>query len=377
MPDRSNIEEFVKKARIVHRNKYDYSLANYTLSRVKINIVCPDHGLFKMVPNAHLRKQGCPKCGRHKTVLALCLNQTEFLKKAVAVHGNKYDYSRTDYKNSHVKLDIICTKHGLFQQTPTKHMAGQGCPRCARELPHYNSLTTKTFIEKAKAIHGNKYDYSLVAYRKSCKKIKILCPDHGLFEQSPNNHLMGMKCVKCALKINADSRKYNTQEFIRKAMLVHKNKYDYSEVDYKKCEIKIKIKCHNHGVFIQTPASHLAGKGCPFCLDSQGELKISDLLNSMNIKYEREKKFTDCKNIRLLPFDFYIPSMNACIEYDGKQHFNPVDYYGGITAYEDLKKKDAIKNRYCLNNEIKLIRIPYTKKSREDIEDILKRELTI
>jgi hypothetical protein len=149
---------------------------------------------------------------------------------------------------------------------------------------------------------------------------------------------------------------------------IHKNRYEYDYVDYKRCDIKIKIKCKIHGIFFQTPASHLSGKGCPLCLESQGELKIAEFLDSEKIKYEREKTFKDCRHKHNLFFDFYIPDFNISIEYDGKQHFGPVDYYGGFPSYNYLKKTDAIKNNYCLTNGIKLIRIPYTKKSRNEPE---------
>jgi hypothetical protein len=371
---RSNRQEFIKKAINVHRDKYDYSMVEYTFSSSLVNIVCPLHGVFKQRPNAHLRGQGCPICGRIRTNLKTCLGQDKFINESLVSHGDKYDYSLVKYRTGGELIKIVCPKHGLFEQKPGKHMRGQGCPKCARELKRYNELSTKEFLEKAEKIHGNRYDYSLVNYNKSYKKIKIICSEHGLFEQTPNNHLMGMKCGKCALQDNADKRRLTTEEFVKKARRgIHKDRYGYLEVNYKGCDIKVKIKCPVHGIFLQTPAAHIAGKGCPLCLESQGEIKIVNFLVSLGIAYKRQKTFKKCKNVRMLPYDFFIPSLNICIEYDGRQHFEPIDYYGGVEAFERLKKNDAIKNKYCNDNDIRLVRISYKMKNK--IEGMLATEL--
>lgn len=344
------------------------------ISRQKVKIICVEHGLFEQTPNSHLNGTGCSKCGRLRTISSNIINREEFLSRAVAIHGDRYDYSIIKYKRGGIHVDIICSKHGVFKQKPNKHMRGQGCPKCAHEMEHYNQLTTDEFINKAKKIHGEKYNYSEIDYVKSNIKVKIGCLEHGLFEQLPNNHLRGMVCIKCALKINADKRRSNTREFIKKASIVHKNKYDYSMIEYKGCFEKVKIVCPLHGIYLQTPASHLYGKGCPLCLESRGESKIAFFLDFCGIKYEREKRFKECRNIRSLSFDFYIPSLNICIEFDGRQHYEPIDYYGGIKAFEKLKMLDSIKNDYCSNNGLNLIRISY-KMNDKKIENNLKNNL--
>lgn len=223
------------------------------------------------------------------------------------------------------------------------------------------------FIEKAKIVHENKYDYSLAEYKDSITKIKIICPEHGIFEQNPNGHLSGCGCYICG-----GTKKLTTKEFIKKATEVHGNKYDYSLVDYKNNETKVKIICRKHGIFEQTPAAHYRVKcGCPLCKISKGENKIVKFLIENNIDFERQKTFLECTNINLLPFDFYILKHNLCIEYDGEQHFKPIDIFGGKTAFEELKKRDEIKTNYCIKNNIKLLRIKYN----ENIENILKENL--
>lgn len=150
--------------------------------------------------------------------------------------------------------------------------------------------------------------------------------------------------------------------------------YDYSEVIYQGAHKAITIKCTKHGYFKQTANSHLSGSGCKLCQESFGEKKIVNYLNFLNIKYIREYRFDDCKFKNPLPFDFYLPDLNICIEFDGIQHFKPIERFGGIKAFDEMKIRDAIKSAYCGNNNIKLIRISYSEIKK--IDDILKLELS-
>jgi hypothetical protein len=136
---------------------------------------------------------------------------------------------------------------------------------------------------------------------------------------------------------------------------VHENKYNYNSCNYINSKTKIIITCPKHGEFIQTPSSHLSGKGCPFCKESKGEKKIRLFLKKYKIKFTSQKTFKNCKNIRMLPFDFYIPQYNMCIEFNGEQHYRPVKYFGGEENYEKTKNNDKIKNKYCIDNNIILI----------------------
>lgn len=147
--------------------------------------------------------------------------------------------------------------------------------------------------------------------------------------------------------------------FIEKAVSKHGNKYDYSLIDYKNNKTNIIIVCKNHGEFIQRPSHHLSGTGCPSCNESKGEREIAYLLDKNNINYKRQHTFEGCKNKKLLPFDFFIPLLNICIEYDGRQHFEAIDVFGGEEALRYIQHNDEIKTDYCKENNIKLIRIRY------------------
>jgi len=188
MPNRLTTEEFIEKTKAIHGDKYDYSLVDYKNNKIRVKIVCPEHGPFEQSPNNHLQGKGCPGCSGN-----IKLTTEKFIKKAKAVHGNKYDYSLVEYKNAKTKVKIVCRVHGSFKQTPHGHLKGYGCPECGGS----KRLTTEKFIKKAKAVHGNKYDYSLVEYKNTYTKVKIICPIHGIFEQTPGSHLNGCGCPKC------------------------------------------------------------------------------------------------------------------------------------------------------------------------------------
>ena len=222
-------DSFIKKAVSTHKNVYDYTLVNYVNFVTKINIMCQKHGMFMQTPAAHLSGQGCPECGRIKSELKRRSNSEEFISRSSITHKNKYDYSLVSYVGCKTKVEIICPKHGVFKQSPTGHLSGKGCKKCAHELTPHNQMTTESFIEKANNVHNFRYNYSLVDYKKSNIKIRIICPVHGPFDQTPNNHIMGMKCMKCGIEDNANKRRSNTQEYIDKAVKVHGNKFNYSK----------------------------------------------------------------------------------------------------------------------------------------------------
>ena len=233
-------------------------------------------------------------------------------------------------------------------------------------------LTTEQFILKAKLTHGDRYDYSLVEYKRWNKNISIICKEHGIFYQLPNNHIRNHGCPKCRSDKLSYRFRQTKDEFIKKANEIHDNKYDYSLVEYKANHYKVKIICKIHGVFEQKPNSHLSYIGCPKCNLSKGEMFIELWLKKNNISYIPQKRFEDCKNIKPLPFDFYLLDYNTCIEFDGEQHFKPVLWHNisnvkAKSNFNDIKINDCIKDKYCKESGIKLIRIPYTKIKKIDL----------
>jgi predicted nucleic-acid-binding Zn-ribbon protein len=297
-------ENFIKRSEAVHGKRYDYSVSKFTASYNKIDIICREHGLFSQTAIGHYSGGHCPKCvGKNKT-------NEEVVQKFIEVHGDKYDYSLIDYKGQRNKMSIICPKHGIFKQTFNIHKKGHGCPICAGAI-----VSTNHFIEKAKLVHGNKFDYSESKYINSNKKIKIICSIHGAFYQKPNNHLQGQGCPNCKGMSITEKKTKSTEEYIKEAFNVHGDKYDYSQVEYVGCRDKINILCKKHGVFSQDPDSHLHGAGCPKCgvIVTQSENEIKTFIHELGIGFEDN----DRNVLDGLEIDILIPEKRIAIEYDG------------------------------------------------------------
>lgn len=351
------VEEFIKRAKIVHGDKYDYSKVEYINSNTKVCIICHKHGEFWQTPYKHLIGHGCPKCnGRHMKV-------EEFIKRAKEVHGNKYDYSKTSFENVknivHDKVKIICPIHGEFEQRPSSHLKGNGCKKCgkikaAKKQSETIRLGVKEFIKRAKEVHGDKYDYSKVSFKNTSEKICIICPEHGEFWQRADSHLYKKNgCPKCH-----PNHKRTTEEFINKAKEIHGNKYDYSKVEYVNNITPVCIICHKHGEFWQRPNSHLSRKqGCPSCSESKLETEYENLLIINNVKYEKQKTFNDIKSKELLRFDFYNETENVLIECQGIQHIRNSENAFGKDYFIPLILRDKIKYDKAKEKDIKLIYI--------------------
>jgi uncharacterized protein YycO/G:T-mismatch repair DNA endonuclease (very short patch repair protein) len=252
--------EFISKAIKIHGDKYDYSKVNYINAKTKVTIICKLHSEFEQTPDKHLQG-GCKICGIFKCSNKRRSSNEEFIKKAIKIHGDKYDYSIVDYINTKTKIKIICKDHGIFEQTPHNHLTGYACIKCGlNKLSNLFKKSQDKFIKEAKVVHGDKYDYSLVNYINGKTKITIICKEHGMFEQLPSGHLSGKNCIKC-MGVQLST----TEEFIEKANKIHGNKYDYSLVNYINNNVDINIICKVHGKFKQTPANHLKGNNCSKC----------------------------------------------------------------------------------------------------------------
>jgi Zn finger protein HypA/HybF involved in hydrogenase expression len=256
-----------------------------------------------------------------------------------------------------VKYPIICSIHGVFEVTLDNHTIKKtGCGKC-RGL----HKTYKDKINEANKIHNNKYDYSLIKDNfNNFKSITIICPEHGEFNQVWTNHTHSKQgCPKCAKY----GRKSLSLEQLKDKINNLNTGYEYDWNSYKGYyDSSFKIKCNKHGWFNQQISNHLFGQKCPKCKSSKGELIIEKFLKENNIKYITQKKFDKCINPKTnykLKFDFYLPDKNLCIEYDGQLHYKSVKYFGGDKELQNIIFKDNIKNKFCKDNNINLIRISY------------------
>ena len=337
---RFSIKEFIEKARKIHGNKYNYSKAKYINALTPITIICPEHGEFKQIPMNHLLGQGCPKCAGKG------LTQNEIIKMFRKIHGDKYDYSKVVFTKMHEKVCIICPEHGEFWQTPSKHLLGQGCPKCA----HIQAATKKRtpleyFIKKANKIHNNKYNYSKVKYNSINDLVTIICPEHGEFKQRVFDHLNWHGCPKCAI----EESRLKKEEFIERASKIHNNKYDYSKVELNGTKEAVCIICPKHGEFWQKPEAHLKGCGCPICghETSKAEFEIYSFvkkeLNGLIVE-NRNRNILDKKEL-----DIFIPHLKLAIEYNGiKWH---------STEFHDDVDFHLNKLKECNKKGIQLIQI--------------------
>lgn len=246
--------------------------------------------------------------------------------------------------------------------------------------------TTEEFIKKSKVIHGNKYDYSKSEYISSKEKICIICPDHGEFWQLPGNHLSGTRCPKCAKKSRQDIISDTKEDFIRKSILKHGDRYDYSMVEYINSRTKVKIICPIHGEFEQLPSDHIRGYNCQKCqkyhgfnMISKSEQFIKNWLIKNKILFKHQfELITDqvARNSCFIIIDFFVKYNNNqfFIEYDGQQHFEYVPYFhkGGIIDFEKQQRRDQILNNFCElhKDKVTLIRFNY-KQTDDEISEIL------
>jgi very-short-patch-repair endonuclease len=344
-------EDFLLRARESHGYKYNYpNLNDKILSNDDIDIEY-NGIIYRQKVVKHILLGRCPeKNTPSKTT-------EQFISEAKLIWFDKYDYSLVEYKGALKKVKIIY-KGIVFEQVAVSHLNGQCCEK---------NLNQENFILKSKEKHGNRYDYSLVKFKNG--NLPVLIGYKGIYYlQKPYYHLSGNRPENIKLAV----RKTNKQ-FINESNQVHDFKYNYDKSDYISNQIKVIITCPIHGDFLQRPLSHIQGNGCSNCNESKGEKEIARFLNKNNILYYRQHKFHDCLNIFELPFDFYIPSKRNIIEFDGKQHYEPIEHFGGLKAYESLKVNDKIKNNYCEDNYIDLIRIRYDQIDR--IFDILKESL--
>jgi hypothetical protein len=310
---------------------------------------------------------------------------------AKKVHGDAYDYSMTEYVAAKKKVKIACRKHGEFLTTPDNHIRrASGCPKCGHAIggektslrlmgkTHNNFIGSccrrrDDFLLKSKRVHGDRYDYSLVEYKSGKKLVKLICEKHGVFETLPSRHLLGHGCPKCA----REEHRRTQSEFVRDSVRTHSGKYNYDKAVYQIGRKPVSIVCPLHGEFQQKPNKHLSGHGCSKCNSSHGERLIRQWLIEKAVGFEEQKVFPGCVNPVSgchLRFDFYIPSLTTCVEFDGEQHFRP--WRDGRILAEQVAKiqfRDSVKDDFCKSEGIRLLRIPYSALGR--VSDILEREL--
>lgn len=352
---------FLERVNKIHKNKYDYSKMEYAGHKKKIKIICKNHGPFFMTPNYHQRGFGCSECLKED-------KRKDLINCFKKVHGNRFDYSLMKYESYGEPITVICKDHGQFKILPDCHKKGYHCKECTKiEKREKTAKTTSQVVEEFKSIHGDKFDYSLVEYINSRTKVKIICKKHGVFETYARTHMISKSvgCPKCCGKTLTNEERIK----ILKEIFDEEN-YDYSKFNYNGHE-KVTIICPEHGEFKKqyTHMTHYY-QGCPACKNSsKGEREVRLWLKKNKIKFEEQKIFEECKNKFALRFDFYLPNNNTLIEYQGKQHYEPIEAWGGEEALAYRKQNDKIKKDFSNKMGIKLICIKYNESAKDRLQE--------
>lgn len=398
MPLKVTQDQFINECRNIHKDFYLYNNTLYNKMSDKIEIICPEHGIFYQKAQHHILGRGCSECSSNKKI-----TKERLVKESTSKYGNIFDYTESLFKkrtdvieikhfifgkfsqrlDTHIigklpdrlkclisiqdeiekfkniecsdylnyksnSFEIECHEHGWFQVNTNKirNIKNIKCSLCK------NKRVIETIINKNRNL---KYDYSLINefnFKTKRTKLPIICKSHGVFYQQLNNHFyLKQECPRCNGGVKLDLEDI-------------KNRTKYEVIDYNNGWIR--LNCQKHGKFKKRTSK--LDQGCPRCGNkSKGERKIRELLSINETLFEEQKRFSDCKYKRNLPFDFYLPSKNICIEYDGIQHFEPIF---GNDEFELTKIRDDIKNKYCLSKNIELFRISYT--DFELIPEILK-----
>jgi len=350
----NNTESFIKKARTIHGDKYDYSLVNYINAKTKVSIVCLVHGIFEQAPSGHLAGKGCSIYSGSRLMLNDVARTKDFVDKAGLKHGTKYDYSKTVYAGWNTKVIITCATHGDFLQNPGHHLGGKGCPKCGKEISRIKNVDSiYVFKEKSRLKHGDKYDYSMVVYTRNCDKVDIICPEHGVFSQEASKHTRGHGCPKCALQFTADLARKPTSYFVETSRSIHGMKYDYSNTVYHRTMSKLDIICPIHGGFVQTAHDHTHGHGCPKCSNglsvSKKELEILEFVKSLSVNVIGSYNISKFSEL-----DIYISDYKLAIEYNGL-YFHSTDGVGLRNRRSSTYHRD--KMQLCREAGISLLQI--------------------
>jgi len=399
MSNKITQEEFIKRCKDKHNNFYKYDSVVYINMGSKIEIFCPFHGSFFQRAQNHLIGIGCSSCSGNKKI-----TKDELIGKSANLYGKTFDYSLSTFERKTDVIKIIHHKFGVFSQRLDTHMRGKLPDRikCLMSIENIidkfksidcygyinnnsnifnvecskhgwfevdirktrnikniecNLCKLKNKIEFLIETHGDdRYDYSLINelnFKTTNSKLPIVCKKHGIFYQKLNNHLYSNHgCPKCNGGIILDLSEISKRT-------------TYEVIDYK--DGFVSLECKSHGVFKKRVSK--LDQGCPKCGNkSIGEKAIMKYLTNKKIVYKEQFKFDECKYKRRLPFDFYLPELNMCIEYDGIHHYD--DIFGEL---ELVKTRDNIKNIFCEENKIRLLRISYL--NFYDIKNILDKEL--
>lgn len=315
-----DFNEFVKRSKCKHGNKYTYHKDEYTNITENTKITCPIHGSFYQIAQVHSSGCGCPKCGEEKRGKSKVIPFKEFERRAREVYGDKYIYHEDKYKNYSSKTIVTCPIHGDFEVIPDRHVNRKtACKECKKkELSEKFLLPFNEFVKRSRDVHGDKYDYSKSVYKGNMEQIEIICPIHGSFWQKPIKHWLGQGCPKCNqshLERNIELALSNINvEYKYQATKKDLNFLGMMSLDFYLPKYKIAIECQGIQHF-----------------EDNGMLKCENVIKRDRLKF----KLCEENNIKLIYYTDLSEQIKNNDFYEDKEYFtNKNNFLKYILSYE-------------------------------------------
>lgn len=356
-------EEYV--AELAIKNPNVEVVGEYDGAHTKIMHHCLIHDVYwKIQPSNALSGNGCPMCRGYKNHVSQCKTHEQYVNELVNINPNIVVID--EYVNGNTPIlhkCLLCEYE--WRAKPSLVLLGTGCPKCAGIL----KKTHEQYLEDVSIL--NPYIEVIEEYINACTPILHRCKiDGNEWMAQPTNILSGKGCPVCAAKRRREASLKTHAQYVEELGAVNPNIAVIGR--YINARTPILHRCLIDGhEWLADPDKLLHGHGCPKCNETNGERTVRLWLERHDILYECQKHFDDCRDVLTLPFDFYLPEYNALIEYDGKQHHEPIEYFGGKEAFEYVKRHDEIKNKYCEDNDIRLLRIPYYEDIDEQLNNFL------
>ena len=331
---------------------------------------CRLHGIvWNISPAGALAGHGCNECRSEKFRKILGKTHEDYVKELSTKNPTVEVVEH--YVNSKTKLKHHCLIHDEYWVTsPFNVLKGCGCPQCLKErMSLSNSFNQKDYINILKSKNSNVIPIGEYVNVKTPILHKCKVHDYD-WMTTPDSVLQGCGCPQCSREKISSKLKKTASEYLEELKVANPDIIALEDYIDSRTPILHKCLIHNH-VWRNSPTHILSGTGCPLCLESRGERLVRQWLEEHRIDFEFQKIFVDCRDEKPLPFDFYLPKYNLCIEYQGQQHYKPIDYFGGLDNLAYVIKHDKIKESYCKDNGISLLHIPYYKKAEEELNNFL------
>ena len=333
---------------------------------------CETHDIFFNIrPGDSLRGKGCKKCKADKISRSRLIPVENYIQELKDRNPNVKLIG--EYRNRTTPVEHKCLIHNvIWSPLPSHVLDGSGCPKCLVErIGNSNRKNNEQYITELLACNSN--IVSVEEYVGYKIPIKHFCNKHQeFFDIAPQSALQGIGCPNCTTEKRHNSMVKSEEQYVLELQKIHPNIILLGE--YTTTHTPTLHKCLiDDYEWMPKPSGLLFGFGCPCCNKSKGEKAVELWLTQHNVEYIPQKRFDDCRDKQALPFDFYLPVMNVCIEYQGRQHYESIEHFGGEENLQYVQLHDEIKRKYCLDNDISLLCIPHW----ENVNDFLNENLLI